>query len=134
MLLNPVSNRDVFEVDEAEQVAKDWWLFLLAGLISLVFGALILSIDWSVDGLAAFIGTLFIIQGAAWAITRPLDGGTRSTNIIAGLAGAGLRDAPGDRVGGLARRLPDGQGLPGVRARPRRHRRTGPVTTAVAAA
>lgn len=87
MLLNPVSNRDVFEVDEAEQVAKDWWLFLLAGLISLVFGALILSIDWSVDGLAAFIGTLFIIQGAAWAITRPLDGGTRSTNIVAGLAG-----------------------------------------------
>jgi uncharacterized membrane protein HdeD (DUF308 family) len=87
MLLNPVSNREVFEVDEAEQVAKDWWLFLLAGLVSLVFGALILSVDWSVDGLAAFIGTLFIIQGAAWAITRPLDGGTRSTNIVAGLAG-----------------------------------------------
>jgi uncharacterized membrane protein HdeD (DUF308 family) len=87
MLLNPVSDRDVFEVDEAEQVAKDWWLYLVSGLVSLVFGALILSVDWSVDGLAAFVGTLFIIQGAAWAITRPLDGGTRSTNLVAGLLG-----------------------------------------------
>jgi uncharacterized membrane protein HdeD (DUF308 family) len=84
MLLNPLSDRDVFEIDEAEQVARDWWLFLLAGITSLVFGALILSIDWGVDSLAAFVGTLFIIQGVAWAITRPLDGGTRSTNLIAG--------------------------------------------------
>jgi uncharacterized membrane protein HdeD (DUF308 family) len=87
MLLNPVSDRGVFEVDEAEQVAKDWWLFLVSGLVSLVFGALILSVDWSVDGLAAFVGALFIIQGAAWVITRPLDGGTRSTNVVAGLLG-----------------------------------------------
>jgi uncharacterized membrane protein HdeD (DUF308 family) len=84
MLLNPVSDRDVFEIDEAEQVAKDWWLLLVAGITSLVFGALILSIDWGVDSLAAFVGALFIIQGVAWAITRPLDGGTRSTNLIAG--------------------------------------------------
>jgi len=84
MLLNPLSDRDVFEIDEAEQVARDWWLFLLAGITSLVFGALILSIDWGVDSLAAFVGALFIIQGVAWAITRPLDGGTRSTNLIAG--------------------------------------------------
>jgi uncharacterized membrane protein HdeD (DUF308 family) len=87
MLLNPISNRDVFELDEAEQVAKDWWLFLVAGITSLVFGALILSIDWGVDSLAAFIGTLFIIQGVAWAVTRPLDAGTRATNLIAGAAG-----------------------------------------------
>jgi hypothetical protein len=87
MLLNPLSERDVFEIDEAEQVAKDWWLYLIAGITSMIFGALILSVDWSVDGLAAFVGTLFIIQGAAYVVTRPLDGGTRSTNLIAGLAG-----------------------------------------------
>jgi uncharacterized membrane protein HdeD (DUF308 family) len=87
MLLNPVNDRDVFEIDEAEQVAKDWWLYLIAGITSMIFGALILSVDWSVDGLAAFVGTLFIIQGAAYVVTRPLDGGTRSTNLIAGLAG-----------------------------------------------
>jgi uncharacterized membrane protein HdeD (DUF308 family) len=87
MLLNPLSNRDVFDVNEAEEVAKSWWLFLLSGIVSLVFGALILSIDWTLNGLAAFVGTLFIIQGAAYLITRPLDGGTRSTNVIAGLVG-----------------------------------------------
>ncbi|HXV02166.1 MAG TPA: DUF308 domain-containing protein [Gaiellaceae bacterium] len=87
MLLNPLSNRTTFEIDEAEQVASSWWVFLLAGVISIVFGALILAIDWTVNGLAAFVGTLFIIQGAAYLITKPLDGGTRSTNVIAGLLG-----------------------------------------------
>jgi uncharacterized membrane protein HdeD (DUF308 family) len=87
MLLNPVSNRTTFEVDEAEQAASSWWVFLVAGLISIVFGALILSIDWTINGLAAFVATLFIIQGAAYLITKPLDGGTRSTNVIAGLLG-----------------------------------------------
>ena len=87
MLLNPLNDRGVFEIDEAEQVAKDWWLYLIAGITSMIFGALILSVDWSVDSLGAFVGTLFIIQGAAFVVTRPLDGGTRSTNLIAGLAG-----------------------------------------------
>jgi uncharacterized membrane protein HdeD (DUF308 family) len=87
VLLNPLTDRDAFDFAEAEEVAKSWWLFLVSGIVSLVFGALILSIDWSVDGLAAFVGTLFIIQGAAYLITRPLDGGTRSTNVIAGLLG-----------------------------------------------
>ncbi|HEY6583534.1 MAG TPA: DUF308 domain-containing protein [Gaiellaceae bacterium] len=87
MLLNPVSNRTTFEVDEAEQVASSWWVFLLAGVISIVFGLLILSIDWTLNGLAAFVATLFIIQGAAYLITRPLDGGSRTTNVIAGLLG-----------------------------------------------
>jgi uncharacterized membrane protein HdeD (DUF308 family) len=84
MLLNPVSNRDSFGIDEAEEVAKDWWIFLIGGIISLVFGAVILAVDWGVDSLAAFIGALFIIEGLAWGVTRPLDGGTRSTNLIAG--------------------------------------------------
>lgn len=87
MLLNPISDRTTFEVDEAEQVASSWWVFLVAGVISVVFGALILAIEWSVDGLAAFVGALFIIQGAAYLITKPLDGGSRSTNVIAGLLG-----------------------------------------------
>jgi uncharacterized membrane protein HdeD (DUF308 family) len=87
VLLNPVSNRTTFEVDEAEQVASSWWVFLLAGVISIVFGLLILSIDWTLNGLAAFVATLFIIQGAAYLITRPLDGGSRTTNVIAGLLG-----------------------------------------------
>ena len=87
MLLNPLSTRDVFEVDEAEVVARSWWIFLVSGIISLVFGLLILSVDWSLNGLAAFIGTLFILQGVAYLLTPPLDGGTRSTNVVLGLLG-----------------------------------------------
>jgi len=89
VLLNPINPRPDFGLEEAESVAATWWVFLLGGVISLVFGAIILSVDWSVDGLAAFIGTLFIIEGVAFLITRPLDGGDRSTNVIAGLLGAG---------------------------------------------
>jgi len=87
MLLNPLSTRDVFEAEDAEVVARNWWIFLLSGIISLVFGLLILSIDWSLNGLAAFIGTLFILQGGAYLLTPPLDGGTRSTNVVLGLLG-----------------------------------------------
>lgn len=87
MWLNPFSDRVVFEEEEAEQVAGYWLLFLFSGVVSIVFGALILSIDWSLDGVAAFIGTLFIIQGAAYLVTGPLDGGPRAANIVLGLLG-----------------------------------------------
>lgn len=99
MLLNPLSDRDSFGIDEAEEVAKTWWIFLVGGLVSLVFGALILAVDWGVDSLAAFIGALFIIEGVAWGVTRPLDGGNRTTNLIAGVlaiaAGIALLVWPG---------------------------------------
>lgn len=88
MLLSPVSSRTDFGLEEAEGLASVWWVYLLGGVISLVFGAIILSVDWSVDGLAAFVGTLFIIEGAAFLITKPLDGGDRVTNVIAGLLAA----------------------------------------------
>jgi uncharacterized membrane protein HdeD (DUF308 family) len=87
MWLNPFSDRVVFEEEEAEQVAAYWLLFLLSGVVSIVFGALILSIDWSLDGLAAFVGTLFIIHGAAYLVTGPLEGGPRAANIVLGLLG-----------------------------------------------
>jgi uncharacterized membrane protein HdeD (DUF308 family) len=88
VLLSPVSSRTDFGLEDAESLAATWWVFLLGGVISLVFGAIILSVDWSVDGLAAFVGTLFIIEGAAFLITKPLDGGDRVTNVIAGLLAA----------------------------------------------
>jgi uncharacterized membrane protein HdeD (DUF308 family) len=88
VLLSPVNSRTDFGLQDAESLAATWWVYLLGGVISLVFGAIILSVDWSVDGLAAFIGTFFIIEGAAFLITRPLDGGDRTTNVIAGLLAA----------------------------------------------
>jgi uncharacterized membrane protein HdeD (DUF308 family) len=88
MLMNPMSTRADFGRADAEEVARYWPIFLIAGLTSLVFGALILSVDWSVDSLATFVGVLFILQGASVAITSPLDGSGRWSNLGAGVIAA----------------------------------------------
>jgi len=88
VLMNPMSTRASFGRADAEEVARHWGIFLFAGITSLVFGMLILGIDWSVDSLATFIGVLFILQGASLAITPPLDGTGRSSNMGAGLIAA----------------------------------------------
>jgi uncharacterized membrane protein HdeD (DUF308 family) len=92
VLLGPFNPRPDFGPEEADSVASVWGLYLFVGVVSIIFGAIILSVDWSVDSLAAFVGVLFLIQGAAFVVTKPLDGGDRSTNVVAGLlaAGAGL--------------------------------------------
>jgi uncharacterized membrane protein HdeD (DUF308 family) len=61
---------------------------LLGGLISFVFGALILTIDWSVESLGTFIGVLYILQGLSLALTRPLDGSGRGANLAGGALAA----------------------------------------------
>ena len=71
----------------AELVAQTWWIALLGGLVSIVLGALILSIDWSVDSLALFVGIMFVLGGVSWAATRPLEGGARTGNNLLGAAG-----------------------------------------------
>ena len=89
MLMSPMNTRTHYGRADAEEAARHWPIFLIAGITSLVFGALILSIDWSVDSLATFIGVLFILQGAALAVTPTLDGSGRWSNIGAGLIAAG---------------------------------------------
>lgn len=89
MLLNPISTKSDFGLSEAEELASLWWVYLVGGIISLVFGGIILAVDWGIDSLAAFIGTLFIIEGVAFLVTKPLDAGDRTTNVVAGLLGAG---------------------------------------------
>lgn len=89
MLMNPMSSRAEYGRADAEEAARHWPIFLIAGLTSLVFGALILSIDWSVDSLATFVGVLFVVQGASLAITPPLDGSGRWSNVGAGTIAAG---------------------------------------------
>ena len=87
--MNPMSTRTEFGRADAEEAARHWVIFLLAGITSLVFGALILSIEWSVDSLAILVGLLFIMQGASLAVTPALDGSGRWSNMGAGLIAAG---------------------------------------------
>jgi uncharacterized membrane protein HdeD (DUF308 family) len=71
--------------DLAARVARDWWVLLVDGLLSIVAGVLIFSIDWSVRSLATFIGVLFILHGASTALIRGLDRSARATNVLTGV-------------------------------------------------
>jgi uncharacterized membrane protein HdeD (DUF308 family) len=86
--MSPLTNRATFDQADAEGVARYWPFLLLGGLISIVFGALILSIEWSVESLGTFIGVMYILQGLSLALTRPLDGSGRGANLAGGALAA----------------------------------------------
>ena len=88
MLMNPLNDRTVFGRADAEEASRSWWIFLFAGIASIVFGALILTVDWSLSSLATFLGALFILPGASLAVTPPLDGSGRWSNVGAGVLAA----------------------------------------------
>jgi uncharacterized membrane protein HdeD (DUF308 family) len=71
--------------DAAEKVARNWWLLLLNGLLLVVAGFLIFSINWTVRSLATFIGAVFIVQGIAYALTTGIDDRVRQANVLTGL-------------------------------------------------
>jgi uncharacterized membrane protein HdeD (DUF308 family) len=71
--------------EAAERIASNWWMLLLNGLVLIVAGVLIFSIDWSVRSLATFIGALFIIEGLTMALTSGIGSRVRQANVISGL-------------------------------------------------
>src|SRR3954451_16066928 len=71
--------------DAAERVAANWWRLLLNGLVLIVAGVLIFSIDWSVRSLSTFVGALFIFEGLSMALTAGIDARVRRGNVVTGL-------------------------------------------------
>src|SRR3954467_6450615 len=71
--------------EAAQRVADNWWRLLLNGLVLIVAGVLIFSIDWSIRSLATFIGALFIVQGVTYALTTGIDARVRQANVVTGL-------------------------------------------------
>jgi uncharacterized membrane protein HdeD (DUF308 family) len=92
VFMNPLSDRADFGRADAEEASRAWWIFLLVGITSLVFGALILAVDWSIESLGVFVGILFVLQGLSLALTPPLEGSGRWSNVGAGAiaGGAGI--------------------------------------------
>jgi uncharacterized membrane protein HdeD (DUF308 family) len=88
VFMNPLSASEAFDRKTAESLARGWWIGLLAGLISIVFGIVILTVDWSVESLSVFIGALFILEGIAWVMGRPLDGSARGWTLALGILSA----------------------------------------------
>src|SRR4029450_12518507 len=93
--MNPLNERTEFGRADAEEASRHWGIFLFAGISSIVFGVLILTIDWSVDSLGTFVGVLFVLQGLALAVTPSLDGSGRASNLGAGVIAAGAGVALG---------------------------------------
>lgn len=77
-----------FSREAAERVSRNWSLLLFNGLLMIVAGVLIFSIDWSVRSLATFIGALFILEGIAMALTTGIDRRVRQANVLTGLLSA----------------------------------------------
>lgn len=73
-----------FTRDAAERVASNWWRLFIDGLLLIVAGILIFSIQWSVDSLAAFTGALFIVEGVTTALTSGIDKRVGRVNVITG--------------------------------------------------
>jgi uncharacterized membrane protein HdeD (DUF308 family) len=86
MLMTPFASR-VARAQLAPALRSSWWLLLLTGIVSIVAGVVVLSIDWTISGLAVFIGALLIYRGVFDLLTPPmLDSGSRTWNFVAGLA------------------------------------------------
>jgi uncharacterized membrane protein HdeD (DUF308 family) len=88
MLISPSpSSRFGYKLsrDAAEQLSRNWWIVLLDGLLLILAGILIFSIDWDTRSLATFIGALFILEGLAVALTGGFNKTTQRTNVIFGL-------------------------------------------------
>ena len=69
--------------DAAERLSRNWTTLLLNGLVLIVAGVLIFSIDWSVRSLSTFIGALFIFEGLWMMLTAGI--ATRAANFLTGL-------------------------------------------------
>jgi uncharacterized membrane protein HdeD (DUF308 family) len=69
--------------DAAERLSRNWTSLLLNGLVMIVAGVLIFSIDWSVRSLATFIGALFIFEGFYAMVVAGID--NRAANLFTGL-------------------------------------------------
>lgn len=69
--------------DAAEQLARNWTYLLFNGLVLIVAGVLIWSIDWSVSSLSTFIGALFIFEGLWIMLTAGIS--FRAGNFLTGL-------------------------------------------------
>jgi uncharacterized membrane protein HdeD (DUF308 family) len=71
--------------DEIDHVSGTWWVLLLTGTLSVLAGGVILFTDWSVGGLAAFIGAVLLVQGVFMMFSVALDGSGRGWSVALGV-------------------------------------------------
>jgi uncharacterized membrane protein HdeD (DUF308 family) len=85
IVTSPLSELRRWTRAQAEAVSKGWWVLLMTGLLSVVAGGIIISVDWTVDNLVVIVGTLLIVRGALTMFSIPVDGSVRIASIVLGL-------------------------------------------------
>jgi uncharacterized membrane protein HdeD (DUF308 family) len=89
LVTNPLATHALGR-DVIRSVASGWWALLLGGIVSTIAGGLILAIDWSVEDLALFLGTLFVVRGVLSMLGMPFDGSGRVWSIGLGVLEVGV--------------------------------------------
>jgi uncharacterized membrane protein HdeD (DUF308 family) len=86
----------------AGQVSRLWWVPLIAGVLSILFGLAILGSSWTVKVLVVVTGLLFVIHGVALVLSPAYAGDSRGEQVLAGtlevIAGVVLLAWPGPTV------------------------------------
>ncbi len=85
LVTSPIDELRAWTRAQTEAVSKGWWVLLLTGVVSIVAGAIIVFINWTVDDLVVFVGTLLIVRGAFTMFSIPIDGSLRTWSIALGL-------------------------------------------------
>ena len=85
IVTSPIDEFRAWTRSQTEAVSKGWWVLLLTGVVGIVAGAAIVFIDWTVDDLVVFVGTLLIVRGAFTMFSIPVDGSLRTWSIALGL-------------------------------------------------
>ncbi len=73
-----------------DTVARGWWVLLISGVLSAVAGGIVLSIDWSIEDLATFVGALLIARGLIMLLSTPVDGAVRTWAMGVGVLQAAV--------------------------------------------
>jgi uncharacterized membrane protein HdeD (DUF308 family) len=89
LVTNPLVQRP-WAREIIKSVSSGWWALFLSGVVSIVAGALILLIHWSVADLAVFLGALLVCRGIFTMFSVPLDGSARRWAIGLGLLEAAV--------------------------------------------
>jgi uncharacterized membrane protein HdeD (DUF308 family) len=83
-MLNPMT-RATIDRPAAEELSKQWWVLLFSGLLAVVVGVVILSIQWTVHDLALVVAIFLIVNGVLRMLTPPLDYTERWWTLAVGL-------------------------------------------------
>ena len=85
IVTSPIDQTSSWTRAQIVAVTKGWWVLLLTGLVSILAGGVIVSSEWTADGLVAFVGTLLILRGALTTFSVPVDGSLRTWSIVLGV-------------------------------------------------